>query len=263
MHEVSFEEAIDLIIAKDPRYQREAYHFVREALDRTQQTIAKRTLQDIRHVSGHELLDGIRDFAVGEFGPMAMMLLNEWGIHTSRDFGEIVFNMIENGGAHSFAVGDFVDPQTFAAKLQQHPDPLSQFLWTRFSEASRLAVLTALERDAVEPVLVETLNGIIRSEPLYCEKRFAGVSLSTQTKALLGMNLRGNHLARLNRLLLEDAFPRDIVKSTGLLAKTETDSRADFDDGYDFYDAFRKPFLPPSKQDAPATAPAGLSGEAG
>ena len=261
MHEVSFEEAIELIIAKDPRYQREAYYFVREALDRTQQAIAKRTQEDIRHVSGQELLSGIRDFAITEFGPMAIMVLNEWGIHNSRDFGEIVFNMIENGGAHSFAVGDFIDPQSFAAKLQKHPDPVSRFLWTRFSEASRLALLTGPERDALEPVLVETLNGIIRSEPLYREERFAGVLLSTQTKALLGMKLRGNHLARLNRLLLEDAYPRDIVKSTGLLAKTDTDSRTDFDGGYDFFEAFRKPFLPPSKQVTPAPAPAGLSGE--
>jgi hypothetical protein len=56
--------------------------------------------------------------------------------------------------------------------------------------------------------------------------------------------------ARLNRLLLEDAYPQEIVKSHGLLAKTETDSRVDFDDGYDFFEAFRKPFLPPSKQAA-------------
>src|SRR5262249_47775149 len=151
-------EAVDLITAKDARYQREAYHFVREALDRTQQAIAKRTLEDIRHVSGQELLAGIRDFALSEFGPMALMLLNEWGIHNSRDFGEIVFNMIENGGSHSFALGDFIDPQIFAAKLEKHPDPLSQFLWTRFSEASRLALLTGPQRDALEPVLVETLN---------------------------------------------------------------------------------------------------------
>jgi len=258
MHEVSFEEALELILAKDPRYTRDAYLFVREALDRTQQTIARRTLEEVRHVTGQELLAGIRDFALSEFGPMAMMVLSEWGIRTSRDFGEIVFNMVENGGAHSFALGDFKDPEAFAAKLKKHPDPLSQFLWNTFSEASRLAVLTSPERESLEPVLVETLNGIIRTDRLYREERFAGVPLSEQTKFLLGLELSGNHLARLNRLLLEDAYPREIVKSSGLLAKTDKDSRADFDDGYDFFDAFRKPFLPDSKLAAPAKPSADL-----
>ena len=247
MQEVSFEEALDLILAKDPRYARDAYLFVREALDRTQQAISRQTLEDVQHVSGQELLAGIRDFALAEFGPMAMMVLNEWGIHTSRDFGEIVFNMVENGSTHSFAVGDFKDPESFAAKLRQHPDPLSRFLWNKFSEASREAVLTSPERETLEPVLVESLNGIIRNDRLYREERFAGVPLSEQTKFLLGLELSGNNLARLNRLLLEDAYPREIVKSSGLLAKTDKDSRADFDGGYDFYEAFRKPYLPGSK----------------
>ena len=258
MHEVSFEEALELILAKDPRYTRDAYLFVREALDRTQQAVAKLTLEDVRHVTGQELLAGIREFALSEFGPMAMMVLNEWGIHTSRDFGEIVFNMVENGGAHSFAVGDFKDPESFAARLKKHPDQLSQFLWDQFSEASRLAMLTSAERAALEPVLVENLNWIIRNNGLYREERFAGVPLSEQTKSLLGLELSGNHLARLNRLLLEDAYPREIVKSTGLLAKTDKDSRADFDGGYDFYEAFRKPFLPESQLAARTKAKADL-----
>src|SRR3974390_1030400 len=118
MHEVSFEEALELILAKDPRYTRDAYLFVREALDPTQQAVAKLTLEDVRHVTGQELLAGIRDFALAAFGPMAMMVLNEWGIHSSRDFGEIVFNMVENGGTHSFARGDIKDPQSFAPKLR-------------------------------------------------------------------------------------------------------------------------------------------------
>ena len=261
MHEVSFEEALELILAKDPRYTRDAYLFIREALDRTQQAISKTTLEDIRHVSGQELLAGIREVALAEFGPMAMMVLNEWGIHTCRDFGEIVFNMVENGGAHSFAIGDFKNPESFATMLKQHPDPLSRFLWDRFSEASRLAVLTAPERERLEPVLVETLNGIIRNEGLYRADRFAGVPLSDQTKSLIGLDLRGNHLARLNRLLLEDAYPREIVKSSGLLAKTDNDSRADFDGGYDFYEAFRKPFLPKNKPAAQPISIAGLSGD--
>lgn len=138
MHEVSFEEALELIHAKDPRFHDDAYRFVREALDHTQKSTGKDNRGRIRHVTGQELLGGIRDFALTQFGPMAMMVLNEWGIHTCQDFGDIVFNMVE----------------------------------------------------------------------------------------------------------------------IGLLAKTEKDSRADFAGGYDFYDAFRRPFLPEGKPRQAEAAPA-------
>jgi len=97
MHEVSFEEALAKIAVKDPRYQPEAYLFVREALDHTQKTIAKDARGRIRHVTGQELLTGIRQFALQQFGPMTKMVLEEWGVRCCSDFGEIVFNMIEVG----------------------------------------------------------------------------------------------------------------------------------------------------------------------
>ena len=142
MHEVSFDETLEVIRAKDPRYARDAYQFVREALDYTQKTIGRENRGRIRHVSGQELLGGIRGFALAQFGPMAMTVFEEWGIHKCHDFGEIVFNMVENG----------------------------------------------------------------------------------------------------------------------LLAKTDKDSRADFDGGYDFYEAFRRPFLPSSRQTKPIGAPASSTG---
>ena len=97
MHEISFEEALNRIQAKDSRYDREAYAFVREALDHTQKTMAKDRHGRLRHITGQELLGGIRDFAQDQFGPMAMSLLEEWGVHSCEDFGEIVFNMVEAG----------------------------------------------------------------------------------------------------------------------------------------------------------------------
>jgi len=95
MHEVTFEEALELIQAQNPRYHDDAYAFVREALDHTQQTIGKGLRG--RHVSGQELLTGIRDLALQQFGPMAMTVFEEWGIRTCEDFGEIVFTMVEIG----------------------------------------------------------------------------------------------------------------------------------------------------------------------
>jgi len=95
MHEVSFNEAFAKIRAKDPRYHRDGYLFVREALDHTQKTIGKDPRGRIRHITGQELLGGIREYALQQFGPMTQTVLEEWGIRCSQDFGEIVFNMVE------------------------------------------------------------------------------------------------------------------------------------------------------------------------
>ena len=97
MQEVSFEETIDQSVVKDPRYQRDAYLFLRDALDYTQKQVAKQSKGEVRHVSGPELLEGIREYALQQFGPMAMTVFAEWGVHSTADFGEIVFNMVDIG----------------------------------------------------------------------------------------------------------------------------------------------------------------------
>ncbi|MGO8837068.1 MAG: Minf_1886 family protein [Limisphaerales bacterium] len=97
MQEINFDETVEVILSRDSRYTREAYTFVREALDFTQKLIVKVNRGQVRHVSGHELLDGIRQFALQQFGPMVVTVLAEWGIRNCRDFGEIVFNMVETG----------------------------------------------------------------------------------------------------------------------------------------------------------------------
>jgi uncharacterized repeat protein (TIGR04138 family) len=96
MHEANFEETLEQILAKDPRYRRDAYLFVRDALDFTQKT-ATRERREGLHVSGQELLNGIRDYALAQFGPMAITVLEDWGIMRCEDFGEIVFNVVEAG----------------------------------------------------------------------------------------------------------------------------------------------------------------------
>jgi uncharacterized repeat protein (TIGR04138 family) len=96
MHELNFDLKVDQIVARDSRYRREAYVFVREGLDFTQKLIS-REKEKARHVTGQELLDGIRQFALKEFGPMAAMVLEEWGVTSCPDFGEIVFNMVDVG----------------------------------------------------------------------------------------------------------------------------------------------------------------------
>jgi uncharacterized repeat protein (TIGR04138 family) len=95
MHEINFDEAVEQILAKDQRFSHDAYAFVREALDFTQKLIGKQSSGSIRHITGQELLDGIRQFALVQFGPMAATVFEEWGVKNCRDFGDIVFNMVE------------------------------------------------------------------------------------------------------------------------------------------------------------------------
>jgi uncharacterized repeat protein (TIGR04138 family) len=51
----------------------------------------------VRHVTGQELLEGIRQYGLQQYGPMTMTVLAEWGLNNCRDFGEVVFNMVESG----------------------------------------------------------------------------------------------------------------------------------------------------------------------
>ena len=97
MQEINFDEVVEKLVAQDPRFAREAYHFTREALDFTQKLISRENKGNVRHVTGQELLNGIRQFALQQYGPMTMMVLEEWGVKQCRDFGEIVFNMVESG----------------------------------------------------------------------------------------------------------------------------------------------------------------------
>jgi uncharacterized repeat protein (TIGR04138 family) len=97
MKQVDFQEALKSIMTKDPRYAEDAYTFLREALD---YTLAKRKKENPnvqRHVKGQELLDGIRRYAIHEFGPMSRRVLNEWGIQRTEDFGTLVFHLVDTG----------------------------------------------------------------------------------------------------------------------------------------------------------------------
>ena len=97
MQEVNFDAVLDVIVGKDQRYARDAYHFIRESLDFTQKLISKENKGKVRHVTGQELLDGIRQHALTQFGPMTVTVFGEWGITNCKDFGEMVFNMVESG----------------------------------------------------------------------------------------------------------------------------------------------------------------------
>jgi len=97
MQKLNFAEAVDEIVRAEGRYDRDAYYFVREGLDFTIKMLKKDSRGAGRHVSGQELLDGLRRYALDQFGPMAKTVLAHWGVKHCEDFGEIVFCMVDKG----------------------------------------------------------------------------------------------------------------------------------------------------------------------
>ncbi|MSU51108.1 MAG: hypothetical protein EXS37_18800 [Opitutus sp.] len=98
MQNPDFSEIVILICKEDARFDRKAYDFVRLGLDHTVKEFRKKDAaraERSRHVSGPELLEGLRVYALDQFGPLSKTVLNTWGIRRCRDFGDIVFNLIE------------------------------------------------------------------------------------------------------------------------------------------------------------------------
>ena len=110
-------ESILQIVRKDGRYSPQAYYFIFDALDYTIQRMRK-----VRHVTGKELLDGIRAYATEHFGFLARTVLGEWGIGATSDFGEIVFNLVDAGllsRTDRDTREDFADVYDFAEAFEE------------------------------------------------------------------------------------------------------------------------------------------------
>ncbi len=95
------------VLARDPRYPIHAYAFVFESLEftktlkqRSRARVARsraRSSAESRHVSGRELCEGARLLALNHYGLMALTVLGLWGIRSTSDIGEIVYNLIASG----------------------------------------------------------------------------------------------------------------------------------------------------------------------
>ncbi|MEO8206687.1 MAG: Minf_1886 family protein [Chthoniobacterales bacterium] len=94
---MSFHEALDLILRDDHRYHKDAYVFVRDALEVALKHRKKNVKEVQRHVSAAELLEAFQHHALKEFGPMTVAVLDYWGVKNTDDVGNIVFNLIHAG----------------------------------------------------------------------------------------------------------------------------------------------------------------------
>jgi uncharacterized repeat protein (TIGR04138 family) len=87
-----FYKKVEEIVEQKPRYKSDAYEFVMQALWYTQDKLKRKG-----HISTAELLEGIRQFAVEQYGLMSRQVLAHWGVKKTSDFGNIVFDMIDKG----------------------------------------------------------------------------------------------------------------------------------------------------------------------
>ncbi len=95
MQALHFEQSVASILRRDSRYDAQAYHFLKDSLDFTLRRLIESNGGQARHVTGKELLEGFRDHAIEQFGPMAATLMDEWGVNECGDVGNMVFRMIE------------------------------------------------------------------------------------------------------------------------------------------------------------------------
>jgi len=91
------------LLQRDPRYPLEAYQFVRESLSYAQDVldsggVVQADDEDAeQHLTGQQLCRAFRSLAQEQFGLMARTVLNTWGVHSTNDIGEIVYNLIDIG----------------------------------------------------------------------------------------------------------------------------------------------------------------------
>ena len=123
-------------------------------------------------------------------------------------------------GSWLFDVGDFITPsENLAARLKERADNLSKFLLDEKFQQQTKELLSSYDSSTapsgeLQNALMQDLNEILKEETsLYEKSRFDGISLRTETKRLIEQNPQGEDLIRLQRLLLEDAYPKEIVKS--------------------------------------------------
>lgn len=112
-------QKIDALLKKDSRYKPEAYLFLLAALH-----VTVSSLPEPRHVTGQELLEGIRLHALDQFGPLTRQVFEHWGIQETVDFGHIVFSLVEAkllGKTEEDSIADFQNVYDFSEAFDPQP----------------------------------------------------------------------------------------------------------------------------------------------
>lgn len=90
-------ESLRRIATQDGRYDLQAFQFLYESLEYAVKKSGRDKAEGTaRHVSGQELLEGMRQYALELFGPLAAHVFRSWGVRETLDWGQIVFLLVEN-----------------------------------------------------------------------------------------------------------------------------------------------------------------------
>ncbi len=121
MKDKKFEDAVRKVATDDARFHADAYFLLQEALRYTVEQIGSDEGEG-RHVSASELLDGFRRYSLNEFGPMAVAVLEDWGVTQTGHVGAMVFNLIDAGifaGSEEDRLEDFEDVFPFGDAFEE------------------------------------------------------------------------------------------------------------------------------------------------
>jgi len=124
----------------------------------------------------------------------------------------------------AFAGSDFKDVPGLARKLKEKADPVSAFLAANLSSATQQTLNQvaggAANITAARVALMQDLNSLILKQSIHSPERFSGINLSEKSRQLLALDAKTRNEARLNRLLLADAYPKELSFQDGILGVT-------------------------------------------
>ncbi len=112
-------KSLEQITKEDNRYNPSVVRFVYEGLGYAVQNVAATP----SHISGQTLCEGLKKLAVERWGQLAMLVLNNWGVKTTRDFGEIVYLLIKHNwltAQPTDSIDDFNDVFDFKTAFKNH-----------------------------------------------------------------------------------------------------------------------------------------------
>lgn len=170
-------------------------------------------------LSGRRLRELVEDYVGWEFDWDLQLVLSkeavpELALDGSRRLGWTTFL----GSSPLFSVDDLTDLASLADSLKGRSRPLDAWVADRLSSETKVALAGYRGADS-DPARLQTslrkdLNRLVLGPSMHDEQRFAGMTLRSETEQLLSKNPRGNKLATLNRLLLEDAYPSELARNS-------------------------------------------------
>jgi hypothetical protein len=175
-----------------------------------------------------QIVSGITGWAAGKaLAPMSVLQIIVNGIDSPALLKKSWMEIYRNISHVMFSPDDFKYPSMFINELAESANPVSKFLWRQFSNATRRGLHThecgVDNTEYARTALVERLNTVLNGSSIYHERRFADVKLAEETRRRAQQESGGEDLIRLNRMLLEEAFPRDIRRNFQLLLRDVMD----------------------------------------